>query len=223
MHTPQPQIILVRHARPAFDTSAKVRGSELREAIAAYDASGIDAHVSAQPMPDRPVVLVTSDLRRAVESAKAFFPRLEVSATDALYREAGLPSRIPLLGDRIRLRFSSFVVAMRVLWLLGLESDVEHYRQARQRAEHAAEKLVELASPTNCVILVGHGFLNRLIGRTLRKQGWHAARSQGDGYGAAAVFSLDGPTAGTLSLPWFTKRTTLSSARERKEEKQPEF
>jgi broad specificity phosphatase PhoE len=189
MHTLQPQIILVRHARPTYDTSSKVRGTELRKATAAYDASGIEAAVSALPTPHRPVVLVTSDLRRSVESAKAFFPRLEVSMTDALYREAGLPSQFPLLSRRLRLRFSSFVVAMRVLWILGLKSDVETFRQARQRAEQAADKLIELASPATCVILVGHGFLNRLIGRALRKKGWHVMNGQGDGFGAVAVFS----------------------------------
>jgi broad specificity phosphatase PhoE len=175
----------------------------LRAAIAGYDASGID-HTSlaaaggqlATRVPfDRPVILVTSDLRRAVESAAAFFPHLTVSATDALYREAGLPCRLPLLGDRIRLRFSSLVVAMRVLWLLGHCADVERYDQARQRAADAAERLVELALPGNCVILVGHGFLNRLIGRALRERGWLAGRGQGDGYGAAAAFS-SGAAAG---------------------------
>jgi broad specificity phosphatase PhoE len=193
----QRHIVLVRHARPSFDTLRPIQGPELAAAIAEYDACGIDperfegaqALAITRFMAGRVATLVSSDLPRSVESARVFFPGLDLSDADPLYREAGLPAKVPIPLSWLKLSFSSFAAAMRVLWLFGLSSEAEAYAGARARALEAAHRLDQLAHRSGFVVLVGHGFQNRLIGRALRKSGWGTESRQGNGYGACTTFS----------------------------------
>jgi broad specificity phosphatase PhoE len=193
----QRHIVLVRHARPSFDTLRPIQGPELAAAIAEYDACGIDperiegaqALAITRFMAGRVATLVSSDLPRSIESAWAFFPGLDLSDADPLYREAGLPAKVPIPLAWLKLSFSSFAAVMRVLWLFGLSSEAEAYAEARVRAVQAAHRLDQLAHRSGLVVLVGHGFQNRLIGRALKKGGWQTESRQGDGYGACTTFS----------------------------------
>jgi broad specificity phosphatase PhoE len=201
--TQQRHIVLLRHAQPSYDIAQVMRRGELAAAIADYDAGGINldciqgaqALANTDAVSGRAVTLVSSDLPRATESARAFFPSLDLSAADPLYREAGLPSNVPMPFCWLELRFSSLTAAMRLLWVLGLPSDAETYGEARVRAALAAQKLDELAHRSDCVILVGHGFQNHLIARALKKNGWHIRSKHGNSYGASAIFSIGGDAA----------------------------
>ena len=83
-------IVLMRHAEPDFDTSMRVRTSDMSGVLAAYDEAGIkrtrDGRRRGEIMPPAvgkegrdgsSVQVVTSNLRRSIESAKLFFPHLE--------------------------------------------------------------------------------------------------------------------------------------------------
>jgi len=56
--------------------------------------------------------------------------------------------------------------------MLGLTGSFESYRSARNRAEIAAEKLVELAKEKDKIVLFGHGYMNLHIRRVLIRKGW---------------------------------------------------
>ena len=100
----------------------------------------------------------------------------DLTATDPLYREAELPARLPLCG--LMMRYSAAVVIARVLWMLGIHQHAESYAMAAARAHRAAEALASRAMKHDCVILVGHGFFNRLIAREL-KSDWLDCEPQG--------------------------------------------
>jgi broad specificity phosphatase PhoE len=63
-----------------------------------------------------------------------------------------------------------------VAWHIGWSQGAESVREARRRAQRAAERLVELAREHGSVMLIGHGQINRLIARALRRMGWHGSR-----------------------------------------------
>ena len=190
------EILLIRHARPRFDTRARVRTSDMRDFLAAYESAGID-HRHTDPRTRKTKTycsdakggecrILTSNSRRSIESARLFFPHIEETTGDPLYREAELPARIPVPG--LSLPYSVAVAIARSLWMLGLHQQVESYAMARARARRAAERLADSATEGGRVVLVGHGFFNRLIGRQLKRAGWTRAHNEGNGYGASTRF-----------------------------------
>jgi len=59
---------------------------------------------------------------------------------------------------------------------------------ARRRARDAKFKLVGLADEYADVLLVGHGMLNALIGRELRRLGWQGPRRATDEYWGMSTY-----------------------------------
>ena len=190
-----PTIVLVRHAKPHFNTSRWVRTSNMRYCISAYNESGIEAHgvdigthgleTAVDAVVAEKAEIATSRLPRSVESATEFFPR-RAAVADSLYREAELPYALPLWG--LRLPFSVAVAVARVFWILGMHGEAESYSMTRARSKRAAKKLAESATRNGCVILVGHGFFNYLVGRQLKRAGWTVRRFGGKSFGAYRVF-----------------------------------
>ena len=192
-------IVLMRHAKPDFDTSMRVCTSDIGVVLAAYDEAGIERtrdgrrkgngimthDIDAEGRGGSSVQVVTSDLRRSVESARLFFPHRDAAAADALYQEVALPTRLPLCG--LAMRFSVAVLIARILWVLGIHQQAESYAMAAARARRAAEALASRAMEHGCVILVGHGFFSRLIERELNRTGWTAVRREGGGFGACTT------------------------------------
>ncbi len=57
------------------------------------------------------------------------------------------------------------------LWLFSFSKNGEFFKQAKNRARLAAEKLIALAQTHHDVLLVGHGFINHFIAKELKKRG----------------------------------------------------
>lgn len=155
-------------------------GSAYGAWIRSYDEAPID--VTLLPPADLRArvaavgCVTTSPLRRSRESAALLAPGRPVIC-DALFAEAGVPSTIPLSLARAP-RF--WTLLFRVAWYCGLSQGAESVRDARRRARRAAERLAELAREHGSVGLIGHGEINRMIARALRRMGW-----QGSGSGRA--------------------------------------
>jgi broad specificity phosphatase PhoE len=166
------EILLVRHGKPQVDHNTRIRGCEFARWVAEYDDAPIDR--SFLPSPEllarltRIPCIMTSTMRRSVESASIFAPGRSALA-EPLFREAGIPTGIPF---RIALSPGSWDALSRAAWLLGMASGDESFQKARVRAAQAAARLVALAHQHGSVALVGHGMLNTLIIRALRGSGW---------------------------------------------------
>ena len=172
-----PEILLVRHGRPACDDRTPVQGPDFAQWLRVYDDAPLDPSAAPpaglQARAAAAACVVTSTLRRARESAMLLAPNRTLLA-EPVFAEAGIPARMPW---RVALAPRYWGFFARVAWLCGWSGGAESLRQARDRADRAAERLGELARAHGSVMLVGHGMMNRLIARALRRRGWRGAAS----------------------------------------------
>jgi broad specificity phosphatase PhoE len=183
------QIHLMRHGRSAHPLPTRwITPSEFRDWIGIYNQTGIadDSRPSAEligEVGNAPVV-ACSDYPRSIESAASLCPNC-LPMISATFREVGRPLqgnlniRLPLpIWDRLSIW----------LWKWNFIATDESIHAARQRAQAAARELVSLAHTHSQVLFVGHGMLNSLVARELRRQGWQGPRRVNDDYWGIASF-----------------------------------
>ncbi len=171
------QILLVRHGKPVFDDWTPVAGLAFATWVHGYDETPIDVTIpppaNLRAQASAIGCIATSSLRRARESA-ALLAAGRTFVCEPLFAEAGISSSIHLafvLAPRL------WTFLSRVAWCCGWSHGVESLREARRRAHRAAERPVEFASEHGSVMLVGHGVMNTLISRALRRSGWRGSAS----------------------------------------------
>lgn len=169
------EISLIRHGKSMHTENQKITSTEFKSWIEKYDSHGVFEEniypASTLERVEKANVIITSDLRRSIESARLLSQHTSI-VTEALFREAELPTFPGEWG--IRLRPSGWSVLLRCLWLCGYSRECESFADAKQRAKAATEILVKYAEEHQAVLLVGHGILNSLIGKELRKMGWYS-------------------------------------------------
>ncbi|MGD8165537.1 histidine phosphatase family protein [Pantoea sp. FN0307] len=177
-------IILMRHGKPGGLSPQHLSAKAMAQWIASYDS----ALISDMP-PQRCIdlaaqaeIIVASPLPRALGSLEKL--GLRATYTDAIFREVALPV-LPLATPA--LPPTLWLSLLRLLWLCGYSGSVESFRHARQRARLAASQLISL-SEQGTVLLVGHGIMNKLIARELRRQGWLAEKHASSRYWSSAVY-----------------------------------
>lgn len=185
------RITLIRHGRPEFELVGSVRANELKYMIHAYNLSGI---VDVPPekainLLDKHKVVICSDLPRSLDSAK-LMGASDVYVSSALYQETKIPyfSYFP-----IKLSVNVWLVLLRSLWFLGFSKNGESLLAAKHRAREAAQSLIQLAEQFNSVLLVGHGFINYLIAKELRKNKWSGPKQPGKNYWQFSSYYPDTP------------------------------
>jgi broad specificity phosphatase PhoE len=169
-------IVLARHGKPDWDQKTPIPGHALAEWVRGRDAAPIDPSL---PPPAELVriarssrVLAASTLRRSLESAALVAPGV-APQVNPLFREVFLPTNF---HSSLRLRPKVWTSLARSAWYSGWSPGVESFAEARHRASLAATVLIELASAHESVLLVGHGLMDGLIGRRLRRSGWKGPR-----------------------------------------------
>jgi broad specificity phosphatase PhoE len=166
------ELTLMRHGVPKCDHRARVRGRDFAAWVDSYESAPLDQQCAPPAALCRHAAevscIVTSQLRRAIESAALVAPTRSV-LNDPLFNEAGLPTHIPF---RFALRPGHWDALARVAWMAGWSPGAETFAEASARAVRAADRLVELANTHGSVLLIGHGMLNTLICRVLRRNGW---------------------------------------------------
>ncbi|MGE6204845.1 histidine phosphatase family protein [Guptibacillus hwajinpoensis] len=168
------KIILIRHGKSECDFSKRLTSQDYREWVIKYREGGIcdEAPEDVRRALKNGSHVCTSDLRRAIDSAKSAV----TIQSDSIYRELELPYfHVKLLKLNPRI----WTVFYRFLWLIGLSKQVETQKQAKKRAKLAAQQLEASAIKHGTVILVGHVFFNRFIGSTLTKHGWALKGNKG--------------------------------------------
>lgn len=181
------EIILLRHGRPNVELSGYLNTKELKRLVYAYEKSGI------QDLPSKKLkqsinnyYVVCSDLNRSIESAKKLNLNF-IHLSDAIFRETDIP-----YFDNIRLTLpvKVWVILLRVMWLFGFSKNGESFFQAKNRSKKAAGKLISLAQKNEKMVVVGHGLINRLIGKELEKKGWQAQKREGKSYWELKKYTL---------------------------------
>ncbi|MEM6160250.1 histidine phosphatase family protein [Erwinia sp. P6884] len=177
-------IILMRHGKPDHYAPGRVPALAMAQWCEAYDLSLVQDLPPAKSRRLAAIAdyVVTSPLPRARSSLAKL--RLEPAHIDAIFSEVSLP--VIRLGYP-HLPPSLWLALLRLLWLCGYAGSVESLRQAEQRAALAADKLIELSAQGN-VLLLGHGIMNKLIARHLRKSGWLAEKHASSRHWSAAIY-----------------------------------
>jgi broad specificity phosphatase PhoE len=183
-------VILARHGQPALSRRRMLCADEYREWWGDYETGGL-AEGQAPPDSLRQAAeqagfIIASTRLRSVETARALaFGR--AFAEDALFIEAPLPP--PHWPRWLKLSPRIWGVVSRFWWWWFNHHDQqETRRQAQARADEAARQLIALAASGQDVLLVAHGFINFMIGRSLARRGWRCVQNGGYSYWSARRF-----------------------------------
>ena len=181
------RITLMRHGEPSLAKGRWIAPMHMGQWIDLYNQSLIKDNDIPAECPVAALsasTIVASTAPRACSSARALcdLPFMQ----EDMFIEAELPFalwRAPWLPPE------AWAVIFRLLWLFGYARGSDSLTITRQRAKAAAERLVALAAK-GPVLLVGHGIMNRLIGKELQALGWLARNRQGSRYWSVGVYEL---------------------------------
>jgi broad specificity phosphatase PhoE len=196
-------VILVRHGEPALSRKVRLNANEYRDWWARYEAGGLKA---GQTPPQALLevarsagLVLSSTRRRSIESAEAIGDG-RAFESEALFIEAPLPP--PALPSWIRLPPRWWGVIARIWWwAFDHHPDSESFGEAKARARAAAHRLMDLAKRDGPVLVVAHGFFNRMIGVELQALGWRRTLNQGYRYWRARRFEAPAEPARALEAP----------------------
>ncbi len=135
-------------------------------------------------------IIITSDLKRAVQSATLLRPKGQ-AISSPIFRETELPA--PSM-TKVKLRPSIWAILLRLVWFCGYSHQCESMRNAKARANKAAEQLINYAKEHQSVALIGHGFFNMLIAKELQKKGWKGKRKTGAKHWNCTTYTLSNPS-----------------------------
>jgi broad specificity phosphatase PhoE len=173
------EITLIRHGKSLWTENKPITAQEFRNWVEQYDSQGVYEEKSYPPETLRKIraatIVITSDLKRSKDSAEYIKPNGTV-ISNSLFRETEMP--FVKIGG-LRLHASIWGVILRCLWFMGCSNRCESVSGAKRRAEAAASFLAKSALEHYNVVLVGHGFFNRMIAKELIKNGWIGKRQSG--------------------------------------------
>jgi broad specificity phosphatase PhoE len=165
------EIIIYRHAEPKVSANEIISGTEFTLWVRRYNASGVFANEWSGEKED---VVYTSDLKRSFETGKLIGKHV---IQDSLFREAEVPLiRFPSM----RLKAKVWLSISRSLWLLGLSTRCESFKEARHRTKRIIQKIELQCLEDKKIVIIGHGFLNRLIKKELLHQGWSLEKAKAE-------------------------------------------
>ena len=166
-----PRVVLVRHGRSTLPVAGWHDSDGLHRWFAEYDAAGIAAGDEPPPalreLASSAGLVVASDLRRAIESARRIAPDAPVE-TSALLRET--PLRIPPL--RVRLPILGWALAVGVGSVVRRLRGAPHPADDVARSTAAAAWLGDLAERHGTVVAVTHSLVRAHIAAALVAARW---------------------------------------------------
>lgn len=182
------RIVLLRHGKPVIAGRKGLSAYEFAEWLDEYDQAGL----CSSSLPERETMAVAaqcnskwcSNLQRSICSIKAVCPEADF-VSSRLFRELELPHgpwHWPKLNS------TAWSVIFRLLGFCGFVYRAESWRQAKDRARIAAQRLSTDAEANQSVLLVGHFFMNRLIARRLVRDGWSGPATPKGGHWAVNVY-----------------------------------
>jgi broad specificity phosphatase PhoE len=164
------RIVLVRHGRSAHVHAGWLDHAGVRRWRESYDAAGIDAREeppgALRAMAAGAGMIVASDARRTIESARLLAPEASV-AVSPLLREFELapprlgPFRLPLMGWALAYGVRMLVHAR------GHITEAEH-----ERAREAGRWLAALTEEHGLVVVVTHATFRSTLAKALEREGW---------------------------------------------------
>jgi len=173
------KIALLRHGKSDIKTNKILSASSFSEWIQRYNMPGIQTISS----PDGTHVkylkkyhtVVCSSLPRSTDPAKTLGAE-NIILFRPRFNEACLPA---IKGYFTKLKPALWSVIIYILWLYGYTKNSESYKESKQRAQHAAELLIQLAEQYHNRLQFGHEFFNRFLSKELLAAEWHTDNKPG--------------------------------------------
>lgn len=180
-------IAIGRHGKPALSRAVRLNRYQYRDWWRMYDAGGLAAGqnppAALLARAANADIVLTSTLRRAIETASAVAGEKAITQ-NALFIEAPLPPP-PIFG---RFNPGAWGVMARIAWWFGLSGGEESRTAAEARAREAALYLIAHAQRGENVLLLAHGWFNRMIRPHLHQRGWRCRVDGRDRYWAHRVY-----------------------------------
>ena len=184
------KIILIRHAKVDVDIYTFTYASELNKWLDIYNNATINKELvneeEIRNIFEETDKLFCSKLKRSIESVALYGKTPDIS--DEVFNEAGLPFSN---WKVIKLPLVLWSVIFRVMWFFGYKNSGESYNEANIRAKKGTDKLIDSCKKEATVTLLGHGLMNRLIGKELVRRGWKSQGKMGSDNWDYGVFELE--------------------------------
>lgn len=173
------EIVLLRHGKPEIELKGNLNATEFKQLVLKYEQSGIqDFPPGALNNHFKFYYVVCSNLERSLQSAKILgFKQIHI--TEDLFAETNIPHFDQGL---FKMPVIVWLISLRIMWIFGFNKNGESFSQAKKRSKQAARKLIMLSQENEKIIVVGHGLINKLIGRQLQINGWNRIRTKGKKY-----------------------------------------
>ncbi|HEX8251833.1 MAG TPA: hypothetical protein VF846_01705 [Thermoanaerobaculia bacterium] len=167
------KIVLVRHGRSAHVVKGLLDLRAYMKWRDDYEAAGLDPFDAPPPAltaaAQNAAVLVASDARRAIDSARLLAPGRDV-VVSPLVRELSLQ---PPNFTRLRLPLIGWALFIGLRWMIRQALRVGHITpEEEQRVGDATEWLIELTANHGEITVVTHGAIRSLLAKELTKRGW---------------------------------------------------
>ena len=120
--------------------------------------------------------MISSTLRRSIDSLGLI--NVEIDEKNRLFNEAVIPR---LEGSVIKMRPTNWLILFRLLSLAGLGRWGRVLKETRGDAKVAAQRLLELSKKHHTIVLMGHGVMNWLIRKELKRAGWKSDTKEAHG------------------------------------------
>lgn len=167
------KIVLVRHGLSAHVHTGLIDLAGFGRWREAYEAAGIDEREEPpselRDLASSSGIIVTSEARRAIESAKLLDPQRSVSTSPLLQELELAPPNI----RGVPVPLSAWALAIGVRWMIRAALRRAHVTPLEiQRSRDAARWLRDLADQHGSVLAVTHGAFRSLLSERLIEQGW---------------------------------------------------
>ncbi len=164
------KIILIRHAKVLINKEQKLYASQMNEWVQEYNTSSIDITLPSKKtieyIKDADIVYA-SNLPRTTDSLKIV--GIIPDEKNSLFDELSLPKTD---GNFLKLKPNSWLILLRVMMLLYIGRNNDIFLKDKRRSVQATRYLIDATKKHDSVVLMGHGGINFLIGKLLKKEGW---------------------------------------------------
>ena len=183
-------INLIRHGKPTVSFQEKVKGNQFLNFIERYDGAGI-AKDSIPPenivaIAQKADVVFTSNLNRTIHSATILQPQVKL-INNAIFREINCWRSF---STKIEISALNWAILCQILWRLKISPIAESTNAVKQRANQAAELLIQNHKVDGSIVLVAHGGINTFIAKELRLLGWQSSQNINNQHWGCTKYSL---------------------------------
>ena len=168
-----PKIILMRHAQVHMQNET-IYASEMKHFIEAYNSAEVENN-KPEGLPKADIYLC-SELKRSQDSLALLGYKPDL--IDNSFNEAELPYAN---WRGLKIPAKIWAIVFRIAWLFGYSHHSESYKEAKERAKAATDKLLNFANRKKDVMLLGHGVMNRIIIKELVHRGYRVVEKTGSG------------------------------------------